>query len=656
MAFALATAESINLLRRCWETRQFLEGLRALFHPARVRLYQTAKRIVRRTSALTEIDSPVVAVPAFRDEVNPTFASRKDAFSVNAGLDSLFSDVDKQLHGVFRLAGARYCQIGGAEGEKWDDPEDEHAYHRLYWAVRYTRASAYGHPRAAEGFERDWLTWRERQSKHPSLARAAYTISERIASLVESLYWLDDAVAKHFVVPIKEQIWTDAHLLTVSVEHALGVHNHLLNNARALFVASVALNECPDAASWRDQAFEIWDTNFPQLVLDDGTFAEQSSHYHLLLCRTAFEYVLASQLCARPLPAGFEAKVRGMFRLADDLLRTDGTLPRFGDNSPDHTVEDLWGLLAAAYHFGLLEEPPRHRAVTPLTIYYCGTAPRLPSSSPSLKQSRLYPDGGFGFLRSPIADVELVAHADPNPEGQAHGDGGRGSFEVSWQGEVVIREPGSFLRPSDAKSIWYRSAYAQNVTCLNGLAPGVTKLDWASLPRWYWPADRCGITIWEDRLRFRCKSFRRIRSGIILERVWWFDPDGNLILEERIDDDDSGRRFPIRFESRLCLGEQTWEAVQWNESVGEATLRSKRPRQGALRITIGVPRGIRVSLGEGGVVPEYGGERTATLLELKGRAELPLRWSMRCQFPEDSLRCTTDQQSAIRVADSTQLV
>ena len=97
------------------------------------------------------------------------------------------------------------------------------------------------------------------------------------------------------VAALKQRIWADGRLLADTVEYGLGVHNHLVNDARGLYIASAAVPERAEASAWREQAFQIWDEYFPKLVLQDGTFAEQSSHYHLLLCRTALEYWLAAR-------------------------------------------------------------------------------------------------------------------------------------------------------------------------------------------------------------------------------------------------------------------------------------------------------------------------------------------------------------------------
>ena len=122
------------------------------------------------------------------------------------------------------------------------------------------------------------------------------------------------------------------------------------------------------------------------------------------------------------------------------------------------------GLLAAAWRHGLLEEPPRDRTVTPLTLYYCGQAFEMPAAPKPT--TRLYAGGGFAFLRPassrPAAAIEVAIHADARPEARAHGDAGRGSFEVRCGGAVFIREPGSYLQAGDPQSDYSRGAAAQN--------------------------------------------------------------------------------------------------------------------------------------------------------------------------------------------------
>ncbi len=221
------------------------------------------------------------------------------------GLERLFSDVDRQIRGEFRLAGGGYKRIEFGAADQFSEAEDHHAFDRLYWAARYARAAAFGHPGALAALRSSWTKWL--QSAHGPAAFAPYTVAERIASLSECLFWMDHCISDFDadeIISMKRQIWNDAQVLSANIEYALGVHNHLLNDARGLFRASRVLADLDEAPAWREQAFRLWDEFFPKLILDDGSFAEQSSHYHVLLCRTALEYFLAARLSHRALPEG----------------------------------------------------------------------------------------------------------------------------------------------------------------------------------------------------------------------------------------------------------------------------------------------------------------------------------------------------------------
>jgi hypothetical protein len=315
-----------------------------------------------------------------------------------------------------------------------------------------------------------------------------------------------------------------------------------------------------------------------------------------------------------------------MFQLANDLLRSDGSLPRFGDNSPDHTVGDLWGLMAAAYHCGLLKASPRHDVVTPLTLMYCGEAPRLPApTTPS--HGSFYPQGGFMFLRSMDKAMELAVHADPRPGAWAHGDSGRGSFELWWRGHIIVREPGSILSSSNSRSAWSRSGLAQNVTCLNGLAPGVTAEDRNFLPSSYGIQGGAWVQCPNREITFRWDGFQRIRRGIVLWRTWHVDGADNLFFEERIDG--SGE---VQFHSRLCLGDGgRWELIHRDSESG-SELQWISLDGSVVSVQLNLPTGVNETLATGWCLPEFGMEQQAPVLVLSGNVRLPVRWMAKWQF------------------------
>lgn len=632
----LSPAERSNFLRQCWRTRHWKDGVGTLLLPLRMSLYQLRREVARSTSkprsVAPQMAETAIVEPSFCETVHPIFCELGDIDASRLFVAPLFAEVNAQLEGTWRLAGGRRAAFNAATIESREDVEDVHAYHRLYWALRYAEAAAFGHSRAAEALVSGLAQWLNSKDSESPVASWPYTVAERIASLSAILVWIqqskNDALFA-LIVPVKSQIWKDALRLSSTVEFGLGVHNHLLNDARGLFMASAALgNECSEAASWRDRAWQLWDEYFPQLVLEDGTFAEQSSHYHLLLSRTALEYWLSCRNGNHTLPDGFESRIRLMFDLANELLREDGSLPRFGDNSPDRIISDLWGLLAAAHFYGLLKNPPAHSAVTPLTVFYCGTVPKF---SPAKRSAslKLFSKGGFAILRSEPSGVELAAHGDTREAIGPHGDAGRGTYEIWWNGDVLIREPGSFFSSSDPRWETFQCAEAQNVTSLDGLSPAITKPDRRFLASWYRPQAGTWHALPGNAVEYRSEAFTRIDPRIVLVRKWTFQDDGALVLEERIEGTTC-----VRFESRICLGDAPWSSLQF-DSANNATL-TWQGAAGDSEMIVSLPKNFSLLDQPAAFLPEYGVEKAGRVLILSGTQQLPISWNVRWNFRKAS--------------------
>ena len=613
--------EHKNFLWQCVRQRHLLDGLRFLVSPLRERLYQMRRGKLRVRVAV---------------QLNPCFAAGSGPVLLPAvgksgprrtAVEQLLYDVDQQIQGNFRLAGAGYHKVDLAH-PIWlglDDPEDRHSFHRLYWAARYARARAHGHTGCGVALRNELQYWLDHQNEFGKEAKAAYTVAERIASLAEVAFWLKRESDTAMLSLLQEQVARDAQYLARNVEHGLGVHNHLLNDARGLSAAARLAGDSPESSALRVFAFELWDRYFPALLLPDGALREQSSHYHLLLCRTALEYWLASQEAQHSLPQGLEQKLLAMFDLANELVRSDGSMPRFGDNSPDRIVEDLWGLLAAAHACGLLETTPRHCAVTPLTNYYIAVEPPPAAVEPCENLTRLYAASGFAFLRRDGDQVELAIHADPSSTARAHGDAGRGSYELWWRGTVLIREPGCFLKPGDARSDWYREAAAQNVTSVSNLAAMVSSEDQRRMPEWYWNRPDTLRELPDGSVLWSSNAFKRLRSSLTLSRNWSFTPEGQLVVEEQWDGTGT-----IQMTSRLLLGDVDWAPLVEDEGVW--TLRSIGLPQGDCILTIRPPEEATVRLELSSYTPEYGAEHGALALVVEGSVLLPLVWAVRCEF------------------------
>ena len=267
----ISPAERTNFLRQCWRNRQWKDGMGTLLLPLRLSLYQMRRNVQRiaKSGSGMATAPPATAqrrMPVFLAEINPIFTDRYSCDVVPEHVKLVFAEVDDQLRGMFRLAGGRQQNMTIGSSTHFADIEDAHAYARLYWARRYAEAAAFGHKRAETALLAELSAWFETGCKDSAVALWPYTVAERIASLTSVLFWINAGNVSGLLPLIpqaKQQIWRDACRLSETVQYGLGVHNHLLNDARGLFLASAALADCEQAEGWRAQAMAIWDEISP---------------------------------------------------------------------------------------------------------------------------------------------------------------------------------------------------------------------------------------------------------------------------------------------------------------------------------------------------------------------------------------------------------
>ena len=106
-----------------------------------------------------------------------------------AGLNEIFEEAKAQIRGEYRLAGGESRKIESIQWKDIEDSEDHHAYHRLRWAVRYSRAAAYGCPGAEQALSRDLDRWLATDWDADAVSRGLITSQSRIASLAQCLAW-----------------------------------------------------------------------------------------------------------------------------------------------------------------------------------------------------------------------------------------------------------------------------------------------------------------------------------------------------------------------------------------------------------------------------------------------------------------------------------
>jgi hypothetical protein len=512
---------------------------------------------------------------------------------------------------TLRAAGGRRTPLSGG-AKRFDDVEDAHAWERLSWALEP------GGPGTLAELAR-WL-----DAPLSEKARHPYTTSERICTLVQVLGTFGESLPDDLARQVLRRLLDDAERLADRFEVHLGVHNHLLNNARALCAAGRLVSDHRKASLWLGRARETWDEIWPKLILDDGVFGEQSSYYHALLTRTLLDYVRDARHARRPLPAGMTEKARAMCRVTNALMRSDGSLPLFGDISPDLPMSWLRGLPRACERAGLLDEPARD----PVPGYAAGASAyfhELASKTPAVSfatpvqgwRSSLFPSGGYLFAAHPTMSLELAAHGDPRPASFCHGDAGRGSFEIWFRGRRIVVDGGMPTYQPGVVREGFRGAAGQNVVSIDDLAPALLQDQVRDLPRWYvdsfeggaWQSDSSSAT-------FTWHGFRRYRPGLTWLRTFRWS-GVRIDIQDRLE----GWAGEARVEARVHFGERGWE----HPAPGLFTI-------GGCRMRLAGPRDWPTTLVEMGHATDYGVLVDGQGVRMSGSLKLPASWSWSFEF------------------------
>ena len=204
----ISNAERFNFLMACWRASRPLDAIRFLALPVRASLWR-ARRSVQRARVVNVAPPMPREFPSLSHIVNPVFSRPCQNSNPVLAPEALLAEVEGQSNGVYRLAGGRYHHLVSGALDRLDDVEDRHAFHRLYWAARYAQAAALGHAKARDALTCELPAWLDSQCDGDSVAMAPYTVSERIASLAECLFWLaygrqDEATA--LIAPVKRRI------------------------------------------------------------------------------------------------------------------------------------------------------------------------------------------------------------------------------------------------------------------------------------------------------------------------------------------------------------------------------------------------------------------------------------------------------------------
>jgi hypothetical protein len=453
-----------------------------------------------------------------------------------------------------------------AGGPPWtavfDDPEDTYAAHRFGWMLPHLHDGS-GAARGA-ALAAAWIT--SHAAREGAAGWDSYSVAERIVNWTYLIAARDrDGAESAFLLPA---IADHAQWLADHLEfRGSATNNHLINDARALYIAGVLLGH----EGFAHLARQLLAFGIAHMFVG-GFLREGSTHYQRLMCRTYAEMLIAAR-------AGrdhrFAEQVAGWLEeitSALEFLPTGRMFPLIGDTSPDFP-------------------PDHHAAVTDLARRLLNS-PKRPCTAATAALA--------GYHRLDGAAWSVLAFVNPSGHVPAwsHAHADVGAFVASWEGRPVLVDAGRATYRKTPLGEYGRSVRSHNGVALDRHEPcvahGLNGFVPVLQPSYYQRRTHAFVSDTDSTIRIENDGFRRLSSVGTFVRTVHAD-GGQLAVRDEVQG--SGRR---RIETFFHFH----PGVRVNVEAGPV-VRAEVPESGTLVMTC--PASARVEHLRGQSSPELAG-------------------------------------------------
>lgn len=412
---------------------------------------------------------------------------------------------------------------------KWDlkfsDEQDYHLLHRhrelvyVLYAFLITKDLKFFN--YIQFIIEDWIDKNYKQlddSWHP------YTTSERVIYWTWILKLLPFALIEKNIKwynKVLKSLFVQSEFINKNIEFHLGIHNHLLNNARAL-LNSYSLFQNSECEKWLSNAIDILNDFIPKCVRPDGSVIDDSSSYQLLITYSLFECKQLYGILGKKFK--FDVLLNSMVNYCKALLRSNYSIPVLGHISPDWEFLDISGKKYKIF----LEEKEYHVSLLSLIFkeLYNLDFLFIPNNEKI-----------FGFISSGVCilkrgNVHLTLSQNQSGELGIHGDQNSLGLTLSINNFDIIRDLGLKSYNYDDARIFSESWRGQSNFSLNNLNPVVSSWRQKQLPKKYYNFNSKIETDYQTFLFCESTHFNRIFGVKKVSRKLYFVNEKEIDIED----------------------------------------------------------------------------------------------------------------------------
>jgi heparinase II/III-like protein len=527
----------INAGGRVFGSRSHRRELRAyLRFVAARRRWQIAAREVFRTITARQAGElpPGLSLPGPTQNVEPTTPFD---FPLGSAPD-LEPGHNEQLE--IDLAGTTLADLSSLWSHTFKDPEKMFAAHRFGWCLKPLAGGLSAPSLLTLGhLAVEWIR------VHPfgpeSAGWDSYSISERIVNwiyLAARLNELHTPESAAIHRALAQSIDIHAGVLMERLElRGTSTNNHLLNNARALYLAGVFLGR----GSLQELGREILRYGLREMFTPSGFLREGSSHYHILVCRSYLEvfwYALkrGDLSFVDQLRDGVAAQVK-----CAAFLLGHSSLPLIGDVSPDFPPDFHKGVPAVGNAMLGGKDPIR----TPddsgwHSLFGIRPDKSSPSHPRKTRDVQIFDDAGYYSVDWGPVKMTLYVNPLGYVPAWSHGHADLGGFVLEWDGHPLLVDCGRSTYEANAFGRYGRSVRSHNAIAIdrhepcvvhahNGFVPPMS-VDYCGRPPVVSVVDRGDMI----RLSVHYFGFERLQDGLTISRVFEVTRD-RVKINDQID-------------------------------------------------------------------------------------------------------------------------
>ena len=353
------------------------------------------------------------------------------------------------------------------------EPEDIFYLHRFGWLIQAVSKDEIG-PKTCFEIINHWIT--KNNNNNANHGWDAYSISERVSNMILLLlHFPEESIHSN---KIKKNIIHQLRHLIKNLEFRGSVtNNHLLNNAKALYVGGsfISISDDPDShyeGMLFKKAGRIIITKFYSRVFSEsGMNNEGSSHYQLIFTKWVLEVLRMSHLTSDLEMISF-LKERATKNLqASYFFLSFSDFPFIGDISPDLDLDFFEDLPLIGQ--GIIEGELTNSSSELSEISGIGVFLRsnIDNSDALNFSEELYHQDGYFVIRKD--KIRLLFHLSPQhfiaSNSHAHCDAG--SFVLWFDENIIFNDTGRQTYKNTTIGDQARSVISHNGIRLNGSEP-----------------------------------------------------------------------------------------------------------------------------------------------------------------------------------------